>query len=98
MKIEITDLSPVKKSLAVEVDAEEVSKETEAVLRRYTGQVRLPGFRQGKAPVDLVRKRFAKEIDDDVRERLISRLWREATSEKGLIPLGDPVPERRQPM
>jgi trigger factor len=93
MKIEITDLSPVKKSLAVEVDAEEVSKETEAVLRRYTGQVRLPGFRQGKAPADLVRKRFAKEIDDDVRERLISRLWREATSEKGLIPLGDPVLE-----
>ena len=93
MKIEITDLSPVKKSLAVEVDAEEVSKETEAVLRRYTGQVRLPGFRQGKAPVELVRKRFAKEIDDDVRERLISRLWREATSEKGLVPLGDPVLE-----
>ena len=93
MKIEITDLSPVKKSLAVEVGVEEVSKEAEAVLRRYAGQVRLPGFRQGKAPVDMVRKRFAKEIDDDVRERLISRLWREATSEKGLIPLGDPVLE-----
>ncbi len=93
MKIEITDLSPVKKSLAVEVDAEEVSKETEAVVRRYTGQVRLPGFRQGKAPVDMVRKRFAKEIDDDVRERLITRLWREATSEKGLVPLGEPVLE-----
>ena len=93
MKIEVTDLSPVKKSLAVEVDVEEVSKETEAVVRRYAGQVRLPGFRQGKAPVDMVRKRFAKEIDDDVRERLITRLWREATSEKGLVPLGEPVLE-----
>lgn len=93
MKVEITDLSPVKKSLAVEVDAEEVSKETQAVLRRYAGQVRLPGFRQGKAPIELVRKRFAKEIDDDVRERLISRLWRDATREKGLMPLGDPVLE-----
>ncbi len=93
MKVEITDLSAVKKSLAVEVDAEEVSKETQAVLRRYASQVRLPGFRQGKAPADMVRKRFAKEIDDDVRERLISRLWREATREKGLMPLGDPVLE-----
>ena len=91
MKIELTDLSPVKKTLAVEVDVEEVSKETAAVLRRFTSQVRLPGFRQGKAPVDMVRKRFAKEIEDDVRERLISRLWREATTEKGLVPLGDPV-------
>ena len=91
MKIEVTDLSPVKKSLAVEVPVEEVSKETEAVIRRYAGQVKLPGFRQGKAPAEMVRKRFAKEIDTDVRERLISRLWREATAEKGLIPLGDPV-------
>jgi len=91
MKIELTDLSPVKKSLAVEVDAEEVTKETDAVLRRYASQVRLPGFRQGKAPTEMVRKRFAKEIHEDVRERLISRLWREATQEKGLRPLGDPV-------
>ena len=93
MKIELTDLSPVKKTLSVEVPVEEVSKETEAVIRRYAGQVKLPGFRQGKAPAEMVRKRFAKEIDTDVRERLISRLWREATVEKGLIPLGDPVLE-----
>ena len=60
------------------------------MLRRYASQVRLPGFRPGKAPLDLVRKRFAKEIDDDVRERLISRLWREATREKGLHAAGRP--------
>jgi len=91
MKIDLSDISPVKKSLAVEVDSEEVSKETTAVLRRYSSQVRLPGFRQGKAPAEMVRKRFAKEIEADVRERLISRLWREAAQEKGLSPLGDPV-------
>ena len=93
MKIEVADLTPVKKSLSVEIDADEVAIETNAVLRRYAGQVRLPGFRQGKAPVEMVRKRFAKEIGDDVRERLVSRLWREATREKGLVPLGDPVLE-----
>jgi trigger factor len=91
MRIDLSDLSPVKKSLAVEVDSEEVSKETAAVLRRYSSQARLPGFRQGKAPTDLVRKRFAKEIEADVQERLISRLWRAAAQEKGLHPLGDPV-------
>ena len=91
MKIELADLSPVKKSLAIEADPEEVSAETESVLRRYASQVRLPGFRQGKAPADMVRKRFAKEIEDDVKERLITRLWREATREKDLAPLGEPV-------
>jgi trigger factor len=90
MKIELTDLSPVKKTMEIEADAEDVSKETEDVLRRYASQVRLPGFRQGKAPIGMIKKRFAKEIDDDVRERMISRLWRDATREKGLVPLGDP--------
>jgi trigger factor len=93
MKIELTDLSPVKKGLFVEVGADVVAEESEAVLRRYARQVRLPGFRPGKAPAEMVRKRFAKEIADDVRERLISRLWRDATAEKGLRPLGDPVLE-----
>ena len=93
MKIELTDVSPVKKTMAVEVDAEDVSRETDEVIRRYASQVRLPGFRQGKAPIAMVKKRFAKEIEDDVRERMISRLWREATREKGLMPLGDPVLE-----
>lgn len=91
MKIEVTDLSPVKKSLFVEVEPDVVAEESEAVLRRYARQARLPGFRPGKAPAEMVRKRFAKEISEDVRERLVSRLWREATTEKGLKPLGDPV-------
>ena len=60
MKIDLNDLSPVKKSLAVEVDSEEVSKETAAVLRRYSSQVRLPGFRQGKAPAEMVRRLCTK--------------------------------------
>src|SRR5262245_44167591 len=96
MKIDLSDLSPVKKSLSVEVDSEEVTKETTQVLRRYSSQARLPGFRQGKAPAEMVRKRFAKEIEADVRERLISRLWREAAQEKGLAPLGDPVLDELQ--
>jgi trigger factor len=91
MKIEVTDLSPIKKTLTVEVGADEVVKETDAVLRRYASQARIPGFRPGKAPAEIVRKRFAKEIEEDVKERLIGRLWRDATRERGLSPLGDPV-------
>jgi trigger factor len=93
MKIELTDLSPVKKSLTIEADPEDVRRETEAVLRRYASQVRIPGFRPGKAPLDLVRSRFAHQIDEDVRERLVGRLYTEATREKGLHPLGDPALE-----
>jgi trigger factor len=91
MKIEVTEISPVKKTLSIEASQDEVARETEAVVRRWASQVRIPGFRQGKVPLDLVRKRFAKEIQDDVRERLVSRLYAEAAREKGFRPLGDPV-------
>ena len=91
MKIEVTEISPVKKTLSIEASQDELARETDAVVRRWASQVRIPGFRQGKVPVDLVRKRFAKEIQDDVRERLVSRLYAEAAREKGLRPLGDPV-------
>lgn len=93
MKIEVTDLSPVKKTLSVEADPDEVAQETEAVVRRYAGQARIPGFRPGKAPIEVIRRRFAKEIQEDVRDRLISRLYSSATREKGLRPIGDPVLE-----
>lgn len=91
MKIEVQDLSPVKKSMSIEVGADEVERETERVLRRYSSQVRLPGFRPGKAPKAMVRSRFAKEIREDVRDALISRLYGEAAKERGYRPLGDPV-------
>jgi trigger factor len=91
MKVEVTDLSSVKKSLSIEVGPQEVEKETGDVVRRLASRVRVPGFRQGKVPLGVVRTRFAKEVEDDVRDRLMSRLLAEATREKGLKPIGEPV-------
>jgi trigger factor len=91
MKIEVTDHSEVKKTMSVEVDADVVAAETERVVRRYSRQVRIPGFRAGKAPISLVRSRFAKEIEDDVRDTLIGKLYGEAAKERGFRPIGDPV-------
>ena len=93
MRIELTDISPVKKKLKVELDAAAVEQETQQVVRRYAKQARVPGFRPGKAPPAEIRRRFAKEVQEDVRDRLLSRLYREATEEKGLDPIGDPVVE-----
>ena len=93
MKIDVQDLSPVRKALAVEADVSEVEQEREASLRRFASRARIPGFRPGKAPASLIRSRFGREIDEDVRDRLLSRLYSQATSERGLRPLGEPVLE-----
>jgi trigger factor len=91
MKVELTDVSPVKKSMSVVVDADEVAKETETVISGYAQKADIPGFRRGKVPKAIIRARFAKEIDEDVRERVISRFYQKAASEKGLQPLGNPI-------
>jgi trigger factor len=93
MKIELREVSAVKRRLVVEASPEEVERELEDVVRGWARRARLPGFRPGKAPLELVRARFAREIEEDVRERMIARLHREATEEKGVRPLGDPVLE-----
>lgn len=90
MKIEIKDVSPVKKTLSVEAGVEEVERETEEVVRRYAQKAKIPGFRAGKVPIPVIRTRFAREIKEDVRDRLLTRLYAEATREKGLTPLGNP--------
>jgi len=90
MKIDLTDLSPVRKRMSVEVDAEDVERETRVVLQSYRKKARIPGFRPGKAPMSVVRSHFTKELEEDVRERVLSSSFLKATREKGLEPIGDP--------
>ena len=93
MRVDLTEQSPVKKSLAFEVDAEELSRETHSVLQGYAAKARIPGFRPGKAPLSMIHARFKKEVADDVRDRVMTRAFRDATREHGLRPLGSPVVE-----
>jgi trigger factor len=90
MKVDVTDVSPVKKTVSIEVDPETVRDETNEVLKGYARQAKIPGFRPGKAPMSVIRSRFAKEVREDVQERVMARSYQEAMKEHGLHPLGDP--------
>ncbi|PYQ53397.1 MAG: trigger factor [Acidobacteria bacterium] len=90
MLLNYEDLSPVKKSVEVEIPADLISNEAKRVTTEFTRQAKLPGFRPGKVPPSVVRTRFAKEIQDEVMNRLLSRSFRDAISEKGVEPVGDP--------
>ncbi len=87
----MTSPGPVRRVMAFEVGPEELAQETEAVLRRYAQKTKLPGFRQGKAPLALVRARLGKDVENEVRERIVARCFRDATRERGVEPIGEPV-------
>ena len=91
MKAELKPLSGVRRELLVEVPAAEVQPEIEVIVRQMAKKVRMPGFRPGKVPADVVRRAFRKEIEGQLLERLLPKLTAEALKEKAVLPLGAPA-------
>jgi len=88
--LSVEDVGPCRKQLKIEVPAPAVAAETERVVGEYRKRARLPGFRVGKVPTNIVRSRFKKEIEQDVVERLVPRYWHQAEAEQKIDPLLPP--------
>jgi trigger factor len=74
---EIKDLSETRKSLVVTLDQSEVDAEHNAVVKEIAKYARLPGFRPGHAPADLVLKRFAKDVRDELKSKVVGKAYRD---------------------
>jgi len=79
-----------KHSLEITVPAGDVDKETERAVAEIQQKVRLPGFRPGKAPLSIVKTKFASDIRQDVLEKLVPRFFRAAADKEGLAVVGQP--------
>lgn len=90
MLLSYEDVSPVKKIVEVEIPAGLISAESQRVTADFSRQAKIDGFRPGKVPLGVVRTRFAKEIQEQVMERLLPRTFHEAIADKGLDIVGDP--------
>lgn len=91
------DLSSVKKMIEVEIPADVIAHESQRVTSEFSRQAKIPGFRPGKIPPNVVRNRFAKEIQEEVMSRILPKTFRAAIAEKGLEPVGDPELEHLDP-
>ncbi|MGA7223084.1 MAG: trigger factor [Candidatus Acidiferrales bacterium] len=79
-----------KREIELEIPAENVSKATEKVARDLARVARIPGFRPGKAPVTLIRRRFADDIQGEVLQSLVPEYLERALDEKKLVPVTRP--------
>ena len=82
MNVTVENLAPCKKLLRVEVDAKAVDEAFDAITKDFQKQASLPGFRPGKAPRDLVIKKYETDIKDEVKRKLIGDSYRKALDEK----------------
>src|SRR5215207_4024368 len=92
MNIEITPKKTdgVERLLQVSVPVETVRDAEERAARRYATSVRLPGFRPGKAPAAMVRKRFADQIRQEALESLVQDAYKEVIEREQLQPIAQP--------
>ncbi len=79
-----------RREIAVEVPAQDVQRETEALIQKYQKLARLPGFRKGHVPASIIRQRFSEDIKTEVVEALVPRYFRQEAEKQGLIPVSQP--------
>jgi len=96
VNITVENLAPCKKLVRVELDAKTVDEAFESMIKDFKKQANLPGFRPGKAPVQMVLKKYEKDIQDEVKRKLIGDSYRKAIEEKKIDVLGYPDIEEIQ--
>ena len=79
-----------KRSIEITVPAAEVDQETERVIGSMRGRVKLPGFRPGKVPTNLIRARFAGEVREEVVRSLVPKHFQKRAEDQNLRVVGTP--------
>ncbi|HHT9133238.1 MAG TPA: trigger factor [Candidatus Tripitaka californicus] len=88
--VTVEEIGPCKKRLKVEVPRENVEEELKKRLEELKGSLALPGFRKGKAPKGLIERQFSKQVQEDVRNSLLSNFYQQAIEQNKLEPIGEP--------
>ena len=89
MKTEITDVSETQKTVTIEIESSVVDAEIDRIAKGYK-QARVPGFRPGKVPATIIKRRFREQILHEVMHGLIPRAVEEALQERGIEPIDAP--------
>ncbi len=90
MKSLIEDITTVKKKLTIELAPDEVAKEFDKALVDVGKKAKIPGFRPGKAPKNIVERHYGDEVRNEVVHRLVTESYLKAIQEHHLNPVDMP--------
>jgi trigger factor len=91
LTVEIVEVSSCKRNIAVEIPAQEVDQEVDQIAKDYARNIKVPGFRPGKVPLNIIRQRYGSDLLKDATQKIIERIWKDAIAEHKLAPLAQPV-------
>lgn len=90
-KDNLIEIGPSSKEIEFEVPAAVVNSEYDKIVDYFIQRVKIPGFRVGKAPKDIVRRAFAAEIKQKLIDNLVPKAVEESLKARNLEPAVDPV-------
>jgi trigger factor len=93
VKVEVENLSEVKRKLMIEVPSNEVTEEVDRAYRQLGKSAKVKGFRPGKVPRSILEMYYRKQIEEEVSDALVRRSLNEALKEKDLEPVHLSWPE-----
>jgi trigger factor len=91
LKIEMSDVQPWVKRIAVEIPAEKVEEEKSAILAEFTKTAQIPGYRKGHAPRKIIERMYASAIKGETGQRVVEKAYKEAVESSKLSIIGDPM-------
>lgn len=94
MKVQVEEISPVKKSLKIEIPQDVVTNEFTLAYSDLKKRAKVPGFRPGKVPLPLLEKKFGPSVEEDIVRKLIPDYYQRALKETGLSPVEFPSIEK----
>lgn len=90
MRVDVKDSGVWEKTLTIEVPAEELNQDFEAVIEDYRRKASIPGFRKGKVPRTVLEQQFGHSLEHEVLERAVKRSYESAVREQKLEPISYP--------
>ena len=91
LKVSVTEEKAWRRILEIELSQEKVDEEFDVVYDKYRNHSKIPGFRKGKAPMDLVKLRFKDIVAKEILESLVPKAYEDAVKEANLSPISLPV-------
>ncbi len=91
--IEVEDINSTKKRIKIEIPTEDIERKIKDSLEKARQKAKIPGFRQGKAPLNIVEKHFGKDAESDAIEEIVPEFYRMALKEADIVPVAQPVLE-----
>jgi len=87
---EIEEVSSTTKKLKINIPSDVIKSETESVYSHIKATTKVPGFRPGKVPQEILRKKFGKNVEAEVIEKIVPKFYMDALKEANLEPVTYP--------